>query len=272
MNRDESFNGRKTPAPPPPWRGDAYARQSAHHRLIDDWFIRRRPPKEDDIVVDIGCGSGEFTAALAEMASGGTVIGVDMDRSMLAAARRHEAPKLSFAHGLAQEVDRIVEPGSVDLVVSRAMLHWMPPAQHGALYQAVLRVLKAGGAFHLESAGPGNIPGVIDLLNELAAAHRVPAPPQFPDPGRTLERLEEAGFDLAEDSVRTVAGRRAFTREQLVGFLRTQAVLVLTRHADPERAQAITEEAVAAADRLRRHDGSYDQTFVRLELLACRPG
>ncbi|HET8591673.1 MAG TPA: hypothetical protein VFM01_18695, partial [Nakamurella sp.] len=55
------------------------------------------------------------------------------------------------------------------------------------------------------------------------------------------------------------------------GLLSSQVALVLTRHVDPERARAITAEAVGAVDRLRRHDGSYDQTFVRLEILVRRP-
>lgn len=255
-----------------PWRGEDYARASAHHRQVDGWFVRRWPPNEDDVVVDLGCGTGEFAAALAAMVPRGRVIGIDSDESMLAVARRHEAPNLSFVAGLAEQVDRILEPGSVDLIVSRAMLHWVPPDRHLALYRAVLRVLKAGGVFHAESGAPGNIPGVIELLDALAQAHGLPAPRPFPDPGRTMERLEQAGFAFAEGSVQTVAQRRAFTREQLVGLLRTQAVLVLTRHADPERAQAIAEQAAEAVERLRRHDGSYDQTFVRLELLVRRPG
>lgn len=109
------------------------------------------------------------------------------------------------------------------------------------------------------------------MLHELAARHGVPPPPPFPDPGRAFDLLEATGFDLDDDAVRTVVHRRRFTRPQLVALLRTQALLILTRHATAEQSQAITEDALAAIDRLRRHDGSWDQTFVRLHILVRRP-
>jgi ubiquinone/menaquinone biosynthesis C-methylase UbiE len=259
------------PAPPARWQGRDYARHSAHHRTADDWFIQRYRPGQGDVVVDLGCGSGEFTARLASMVPDGRVTGVEPDRSMLAAAREHRARNLFFVQSFAQEVDRVIEPESVDLVVSRAMLHWIPQTQHPRLYEAVFRVLRQGGVAHLEAGGPGNIAAVIDLLEELAVEHGLPMPPAFPDPGRALDRVEAAGFEVAEQSVRTVARRRTFTRDELIGFLSSQVVLVLTRHVEPERARIIAAQAIGAVERLRRHDGTYDQTFVRLELLLRRP-
>ncbi len=69
----------------------------------------------------------------------------------------------------------------------------------------------------------------------------------------------------------TVAQRRFFSHDQIEALLRTQATLVLTRHTSGPRIPEIVEQAVASIDRLRRHDGSYDQTFVRLGLLVRRP-
>ncbi len=258
------------PAPPTRWRGAEYAHSSAHHRGADDWFLRRHAPGERDVVVDLGCGSGEFTARLAALAPRGHVTGVDPDASMLEAAARHRAANLSFKRARAEDIDRVVSPGSVHVVVSRAMLHWLPAEQHPRLYAAVSRVLRPDGVFHLEAGAPGNIAAISALLEELAARHRVPPPPPFPDPGRALELAEAAGFVIADDSVRTVAMRRSFTREQLAGLLSSQAVLVLSRHTGPEQAEAICGEVLGAIDRLRRHDGSWDQTFVRLELLVRR--
>ena len=246
-------------------------RGSAHHRAADDWFLHRHTPGLHDVVVDLGCGSGEFTARIAATLPHGRVIGVDPDPSMLTAASRHHAPNLSLIRARAEHVDRVIEPGSVDAVLSRAMLHWVPANEHARLYSAVYAVLRPGGAFHLEAAAPGNIPAISALLDDLAARHDVPAPPRFPDPGRTFDLLETAGFGVDDDSVRTLAMRRQFTRDQLVGLLRSQAVLVLTRHATSEQARVIADDAVASIERLRRHDASWDQTFVRLEILVRRP-
>jgi SAM-dependent methyltransferase len=254
------------------WHGEAYARSSGHHRSADDWFLRRHTPDPNDVVVDLGCGSGEFTARLAAIVPEGRVIGIDADPSMLESASRHQAPNLSFVRADAEDLSRVVSPGSVDAVVSRAMLHWIPASAHARLYTAVFRTLRPGGVFHLEAGGPGNIAGLVALLDDLAVRHGLPALPPFPDPGRAFDLIEAAGFDVDEQSARTVAMRRHFTRQQLVGLVRTQAALVLTRHLDARQGQAIVNEAIAAVDRVRRADRSWDQTFVRLEIFVRRPG
>lgn len=259
------------PTGPTRWEGAAYARHSGHHRSVDEWFLARHRPADGEVVVDLGCGSGEFTAKVAALVPHGRVIGVDPSASMLEVARQHPAPNLSFLESAAEAVDEVVEAGSVDVVLSRAMLHWLPPDRHPRLFEAIRTVLRPGGVVHVEGGGPGNILRILPLLRDVAERHDLPVPPPFPDPGTELEVVEAAGFDLGNGGVRTVAQRRTFTRDELVDFLRSQATLVLTRHVPPDLAGDIVAEVVDGVERLRRHDGTYDQTFVRLEVLAKRP-
>lgn len=133
------------------------------------------------------------------------------------------------------------------------------------------RVLRPGGWFHSESAGAGNVPLVVSLLDDLARRFSLEAPPAFPDAGTVFDYVEQAGFDIPGDGVRTVAQRRAFTHDQALGLLRTQASVALTRQADADRAESIVSAALADAEKLRRADGTFDQTFVRLEILARVP-
>lgn len=93
----------------------------------------------------------------------------------------------------------------------------------------------------------------------------------FPHPAVVLELLEEAGFDVLEEGVRTVAQRRRFDRDGLIGFLRTQAAAVYIGGASDEVRGAFLDEVTKRADEFRRADGSYDQTFVRLEVLCRAP-
>jgi len=254
------------------WSGSSYARHSHHHRAADDWFLSKHHPAATDVVVDLGCGSGEFTAKLATLVPDGRVIGIDQSRSMVDAAQRWPAPNLQFLQAPVQTLDDLLEWQSVDLVVSRAMLHWVPFSDYPQLFAAVFHVLRPGCWFHSESAAPGNVPHLIPMLDDLATEYRLPLPPRFPDPGLVFEMLEAAGFEIPPESVRTVAQRRPFTREETLGLLATQATVVLTRHlSDPGRAEELVRRAHSLADRLRRHDGSYDQTFVRLELLVRHP-
>lgn len=253
------------------WSGDDYSAQADHHRVFDDWFLDRLRPEADDVVIDLGCGSGEFTARLAEMAASGRAIGVEPDPSMLATAKRHVAGNLEFRSGSAEHLDRVVDESSADIVISRAMLHWLPLVSYPSVFRAVHTVLRPGGWFHSESAGAGNVPRVVELLEDLAERFDLPPPPPFPEAGTVFEMLEEAGFELPDDAVKTVAQRREFSRDELIGFIRSQATVALTREADDATGEAVVEAAVASAERLRRHDETYDQTFVRLELLARKP-
>lgn len=259
------------PERPVTWVGEDYAEQSGHHRAFDDWFLDRHPPEPDDVVVDLGCGSGEFTARLAALVPEGEVVGVDPDPSMIEAAHRHHAANLRFIQAPAQQLDTVVEHGGTDLIVSRAMLHWLPLSAYRPVFDAAWRVLRPGGWFHSESGGAGNVAPVDDLLREVATVFDLPAPPVFPDTGRVFEVAEAAGFELPDRAVTTVAQRRTFSRDELIGFLRSQVVVALTRDAPEELAGDVRDAIMAGVDRLRRHDDTYDLTFVRLEVLARRP-
>lgn len=254
------------------WSGADYAEEAGHHRSFDDWFLDRLPPETDDVVVDVGCGSGEFTARLAEIVAEGRAIGVEPDPSMLQAARRHENPRLEFLQASAEDLAHVVEAGSVDKVMSRAMLHWIPVESYPQVFRGVFSVLRPGGWFHSDSAGAGNVPNLVALVESLAGRFDLPRPHPFPDAGVAFDLVEEAGFEITDEGVRTIAQRRSFTREQAVGLIRTQGSVAVTRHSDDEEERAAIEEAaVSDIDRLRRSDGTFDQTFVRLEILARKP-
>ena len=61
------------------WSGSAYAETAGHHRSLDAWFLERHEPAPSDTVVDLGSGTGEFTARLAALVPDGRVIGIEPD-------------------------------------------------------------------------------------------------------------------------------------------------------------------------------------------------
>jgi trans-aconitate methyltransferase len=84
--------------------------------------------------------------------------------------------------------------------------------------------------------------------------------------------LLDAGYTVDGGWVRTVAQRRSFTRDELSGWMHSQA-LNAYEAALPEQAHAAFRAAADdRIDELRRSDGTYDLTFVRLDLLAFKPG
>lgn len=84
-----------------------------------------------------------------------------------------------------------------------------------------------------------------------------------------LELLEQARFEVPPSGVTTVAQRRAFDRDQFMGFVRTQAAMAYGIGSSDDLLPRFIAGVTDRLEELQRHDGSYDQTFVRLHVL-CR--
>lgn len=74
--------------------------------------------------VDLGCGSGELTAVLAEQIGADDVVGIDTSAAMLAEARSHEREGLRFVEADIATWGDPADP--VDLVFANAALQWVP--------------------------------------------------------------------------------------------------------------------------------------------------
>jgi trans-aconitate 2-methyltransferase len=90
-------------------------------------------------VVDLGCGSGELTATLAQRWPGATVRGLDASAEMIERAAPVAGGRLSF--DLADAAD--FDASGVDVLVSNALLQWVP--EHQAQLCRWAGQLNAGG-------------------------------------------------------------------------------------------------------------------------------
>jgi SAM-dependent methyltransferase len=260
----------------PAWDGAAYAANTDHHRIHDDWFLRAFPVEPGDRVLDLGCGSGDFTRRIAALVPDGHVLGVDASASMVEVARAGAGPNQSFAVAPAQSLDAVLDgghDGTFDAVVSRAVLHWVPRADWPAVLGHAFRLLRPGGFLRIECGGAGNVPAVVAALDRLAAPFGGPSAPwNFTDAGTALDLVEQAGFEVGDDGyVHTVGQRRAFTAATFASWLHSQAIEAYRHGMDAAVAAAFTTAVDADLDAFRRHDGTFDQTYVRLDLLARKP-
>jgi trans-aconitate 2-methyltransferase len=123
--------------------------------------VQAEPP---ELVVDLGCGTGELTALLADRWPGAEVVGVDSSPEMVAAA--DPASGVRVIRGDLREW----RPGRpVDVLVSNAALQWVPG--HVDLLPRFVDMLAPGGwlAFQV----PGNFAEPSHALrHELAADPR----------------------------------------------------------------------------------------------------
>jgi trans-aconitate methyltransferase len=262
----------------PVWDGDAYAANTTHHREHDGWFLEHFPIRPTDRLLDLGCGSGDFTRVLADLVPDGEVVGLDAQPSMLDAARTGARPNQTFVLGPVQDLGGIFAApdadGSFSAISSRAVLHWVPAADHPGVLAEAFRLLEPGGWLRIECGGAGNVLTVVETFDRIVAGYGGPtAPWTFLDAGHYLEMTERAGFVLGADGyVRTVAQRRHFDRASLVGWLRSQAIEAYAIGVDPAERDAFRAEVVERVDEFARHDATYDLTYVRLDLLVRKPG
>jgi len=262
----------------PGWNGAAYAANTGHHRVHDDWFLRAFPMRATDRVLDLGCGSGDFTRVVADRVPDGHIVGLDAQPTMLDEARTVAASNQSFVLGPVQALDELLpspdDDGSFDVVMSRSALHWVPGGDHPAVLRSVERLLRPGGWLRIECGGGGNVPAVVRVLDAISAEFDGPSAPwTFMDAGTYLELLEQAGFTLGHDGyVHTVAQRRAFDRASMIGWLQSQAIEAYAEGVPADRRDAFRTAVVERVDGLRRADDTFDQTYVRLDLLMRKPG
>ena len=254
------------------WDAAHYAANTAHHRAFDEAFLSSTPFAPTDRVVDVGCGPGDFTHELARRLPGGSVVGVDPQRDFVDLARAGAAGNEEFVVGTAQTLSQVVEPASADGVVSRAALHWAPCGDQGIIAAEVRRVLRPGGWYRMDMGGAGNIAPVVSLLDDVSRSLGGPVSPWcFPTPDAAIDDLASAGLDHRRGHVRLVSQRRAFDRTTLVEWLTSQVLIAYEPGMGAATRARFRVGVVERLDDLRRGDGTWDQTFVRLDVLAFAP-
>jgi 2-polyprenyl-6-hydroxyphenyl methylase/3-demethylubiquinone-9 3-methyltransferase len=108
-------------------------------------FIQEYPNLPNSRVLDVGCGGGILSEALAR--AGAIVMGIDLSEASLQVARQHAQErglKITYQHKSLEEVAN-KEWENFDVVTCMEMLEHVPdPAR---IVQACARVLKPGGHF-----------------------------------------------------------------------------------------------------------------------------
>lgn len=245
----------------PKWDRDLYPENAKHHRKLDDWFFAQCPDfVGNERMLDLGCGSGEFTAKVGGMVPDGSVLGLDASDSLISSANDLGVENVSFVVARMQDLSDTLAGQRFSAIVSRAAMHWIPKSDHAAILCTVADLLEPKGWAQFEFGGAGNIPRMLELLNEESDHHGGTSHPwYFPNAGEYMELCQDAGLDA---EIRTVSQRRAFTKDEVLGWMRSQALQAYESSVG-DGFDDFSAAALNRVDEVRRADGSHDLTYVR---------
>ncbi|WP_019929020.1 class I SAM-dependent methyltransferase [Nocardia sp. BMG111209] len=105
-------------------------------------------PRPDDLIVDVGCGTGSLSLLLARVEPRARIVGVDPDAEVLATAQRKAAAAgapVRWLTGMGDALPELVGTGAADTVVSSLVLHQCPMAVKRSVLAAMYEALRPGG-------------------------------------------------------------------------------------------------------------------------------
>lgn len=165
-----------------------------------------------DRVLDVACGTGILARTAVNLVGAkGTVVGVDINKGMLAVANA-KAPHLAWETAPAEELP--FETATFDRVVSQFGLMFF--ADQVQAITEMRRVLRPGGTLAVAVWDTlDNTPGyavVTEILDELfgaEAARSIEAPYALGDKQRLTSLFAEAGLD--DITIQTITGQVRFS-------------------------------------------------------------
>ncbi|MFD2286073.1 methyltransferase domain-containing protein [Pedobacter petrophilus] len=177
------------------WDATLYNKQ---HHFVSDYgadVLQWLAPKSNEHILDVGCGTGQLAAQIAE--SGAIVSGTDASADMIANAKV-AYPTLNF-----EVVDGTKLPykENFDAIFSNATFHWIENQE--ALVEGLFNSLKPDGRLVAEFGGKGNVKSITNAIK--SAAERLGLTDKvltnfwfFPSVSAYTSLLESKGFEVEQ--------------------------------------------------------------------------
>lgn len=135
------------------WNTELYNNKHGFVHQYGTQLIDLLKPQKGERILDLGCGSGQLTAQIAQ--SGASVVGIDSSGQMIRAAK-------DLFHDQEFEVMDATDfsfDQPFDAIFSNAVLHWVKDQKRTA--ECMRKNLKTGGRLVVEFGGKGNVETII---------------------------------------------------------------------------------------------------------------
>jgi len=204
--------------------------ESRFHRYRIDKVLALCGPLERSSVVDLGCGWGTITFALARR--GARVVGVDFSSEAIRLCeerlRSEPLPGITFLRADAGSTG--LAGAEWDLVVAADLVEHLDPATTLRVYREALRLLRPGGRLVVWAPNPGHF---LEFLRRRGVLKADPTHIDYKTLARVVAELERTGFRIRSavhvESHLPILSTVERLMQRLVPCLRRRVAVVVER-------------------------------------------
>jgi trans-aconitate 2-methyltransferase len=251
------------------WSGRDYVEVSGLQRTMITEALAALSFSPDQRVLDIGCGDGFLTRAIADLVPRGGAVGADASRRMITTAHAATVPKASGPWFVVADARRLPFAACFDAAVSFNALHWVRQ-QDEALAQ-LAAVVRPGGRITIQMVCAGGRQSLestaMEVCRNPAWAARFEgfvAPFTHVEPNHFRDLAASAGLTVADVTVADrewdFGSRDSFERWCAVG-----STAWTDRLPEAERSRFVSDE-VDAYEPIAGRPGLFRFTQMRAEL------
>jgi trans-aconitate 2-methyltransferase len=250
------------------WDAERYHRVSEPQVAWGRRVLERLAPRPGERILDVGCGTGRLTVAVAER-TGALVTGVDRSPAMLRQAAAQSLPHTAF---VLADATALPFDAAFDGVFSTATFHWI--RGHERLFANLYGALQPGGRLVAQCGGGPNLALLLERAGALMRDPRFErsfrswsATWYFADVAGTWMRLAAAGFDAPDVWLEPTPT----PFQDAASYAEFIATVPLRHHlaALPDDSRASFVDALAA--QASADDPPYTLDYWRLNMTAERP-
>lgn len=152
------------------WNAIGYQSISSLQEAIATKQLSRLTLGKSDRILDIGCGNGKVTAAIAQRIPQGSVLGVDASQNMITFAQQNYGPIYPNLHFEVGDARNLSYQHEFDQIVSFNALHWIP--EQDAVLRSIRTALKTDGQALLRFVPEGSRKCIEDVIEEVCQLPR----------------------------------------------------------------------------------------------------
>jgi trans-aconitate methyltransferase len=268
------------------WNAQAYDAAASFVPKLTSAILAELDAQPNDRILDIGCGDGQVTAQIAQLASAGKVLGIDSSKSFIdTAVKDFSAPNCTYLLHDARDLQTFsdITSGEWDKCFSNAALHWIlrDAAVRPTFFSNVFNALKPGGKLVFEMGGFGSITEVhAAVVSALVHAGlsiseaQGSSPWYFPSAEEMQKLLSDAGFTVQQCYLEYRPTKLTPKNENgtgsLEGWIRLMCADFLQAAPQGKRDQVVKEVCDVLEPIITREDGSLWLGYVRLRAVAVK--